>query len=61
MEKVKLDDFSVNITGRWKCPHCGTFNEFSYSHSPYTAVADDPGDEMCKNCEKFYTMNYYDD
>ena len=61
MEKVKPIEFDVTVSGKWTCPRCGTINTFEYSHGPYTAVADDPSDEMCKNCEEFFTMNYYDD
>ena len=61
IEKVKLDNFRVVVSGSWTCPKCGTINVFEYDHGPYTAPAHDPHDDQCTNCKEFFTVNYYDD
>jgi len=60
MEKVKVVNFNVQVTGEWTCPKCKTINKIDYSHGPYTAVAYDPGDDDCKGCGEFFTEDWFD-
>ena len=59
MKKTITISFEINVIIKWKCPHCGAEHETLFSASPYSSIAEDPPDEMCKKCQEFVTLNFY--
>ena len=58
--KAKNIDYIIAVYWKGICPHCGKEVEVHYGGSPYSAIADDPPDEQCPECEKFFTLNFYE-
>ena len=61
LKKAKLTTFEIKVTIDWNCPYCNYFQQTSYDGDPYTSIAEDPIDTICKNCEEFMTLSFYDE
>lgn len=56
IENAEIISFDINVTIKFRCPHCKTEGESIYRSSPYKSESEDPIDEQCKGCKEFLTL-----
>jgi len=60
-KKAKAINWNLDVTVDWVCPECGTLNNETIYANPYRMLAEDPPDVDCKNCNEYFTLDFYDE
>lgn len=60
MKMAKIIDFEITSHVTCLCPHCKKELKLELYVDPYRIPADEMPDELCPDCDKFFSMTLYD-